>query len=75
MRRTRRSEGDATILRAAAPAGPGWVHATVGRLTYGRWRLGFVKYDLALSAEDQVLIVYTGWRFVGLRGRLPPWSR
>ena len=65
-----RRRDDSPILCATAPAGPGWVHATVARRTYRR-RLGFVEYDVALSAEGSVLVLISGWRFVGLR-RLPP---
>jgi hypothetical protein len=46
------------------------VHATVARRTYRR-RLGFARYDLALSAEDSVLVLASGWRFAGF-GRPPP---
>jgi hypothetical protein len=46
------------------------VYATVARRTY-RPRLGFARYDLALSAEDSVMLLTSGWRFVGLR-RSPP---
>ncbi len=69
MRGTGRREDDAAILRAAAPAGLGWVRATVARRTYRR-RLGFAKYELALSAEDAVLVLHSGRRFIGFR-RVP----
>ena len=50
----------------AAPQGPGWVHATAAVRTYRR-RLGFVEYDLAVSAEGRVVTLDDGWRFVGAR--------
>ena len=59
---------DEPILRSA-PVGPGWVYTTIALRVY-RQRLGFANYDLALSAENKVLVVRSGWRFVGLR-RLP----
>lgn len=68
--RTRPRQADAPILLAAAPAGSGWVQATVARRTYGR-RLCFARYDLALSAEGSVLLLASGWRFVGLGRRAP----
>jgi len=70
MRGIRRPNGAAATLPATAPVGPGWVYATVARLTYGR-RLGFSKYDLALSAEDAVVVLHTSWGFVGIRRRVP----
>jgi len=66
---TRRRD-DSPILRPTALTGPGWVRATVARRTYRR-RLGFVEYDPALAAEGSVLVLDSGWRFIGLR-RLPP---
>jgi hypothetical protein len=42
----------------------------VARRTYRR-RLGFAQGDLALSAEGSILILHSGWRFVGF-GPLPP---
>lgn len=60
---------DEPILRSA-PLGPGWVYTTIALRVY-RQRLGFASYDLALSAENKVLVVRSGWRFVGLRRRLP----
>jgi hypothetical protein len=66
----RRRPRDAPLLRAATPGGPGWVHATVARRTYG-CRLGFAQGDLALSAEGNILVLRSGWRFVCF-GPLPP---
>jgi hypothetical protein len=66
----RRRPRDAPVLRPAALGGPGWVHATVARRTYRR-RLGFAQGDLALSAEGSILILRSGWRFVGF-GSPPP---
>jgi len=66
----RRRSPDAPVLRAAAPGGPGWVHVTVARRTYRR-RLGFAQGDLALSAEGSILILHSGWRFVGFGARPP----
>ena len=66
----RRRPRDVPVLRPAALGGPGWVHATVARRTYRR-RLGFAQGDLALSAEGSILILHSGWRFVGF-GRLRP---
>jgi hypothetical protein len=70
MRRSRGPD-DAAILRQAPPTGPGWVYARFGRRTYEQRRLGFRKYDLAMSAEDDVVVLHTGWRFVGFRRQLP----
>jgi hypothetical protein len=70
MSPTRRRPPHAPVLRAAAPDGPGWVRATVARRTYRR-RLGFAQGDLALSAEGSVLVLRSGWRFVGF-GPSPP---
>lgn len=67
--RRRRPRG-APVLLAAAPGGRGWIHTTVARRTYRR-RLGFAHGDLALSAEGSILVVHSGWRFVGF-GPLPP---
>jgi hypothetical protein len=33
--------------------------------------LGFARSDLALSAEDGVLVLWSGWQFTGF-GRPPP---
>ena len=46
------------------------VYATFARRTY-QPRLGFARYDLALSGEGDVLILQTGWRFLGWRHRAP----
>jgi hypothetical protein len=46
------------------------VSAAIALRVY-RHRLGFAKYDLAMSAENQVFVVRAGWRFVGRRRRLP----
>jgi len=65
----------ATPARRAGPARgssrrAGLVHATLARRTYRR-RLGFAQGDLALSAEGSILILRSGWRFVGF-GSPPP---
>jgi hypothetical protein len=57
--------------RCAAPADPGWVYVTVGRVTPGPRRFGFAGYRLVVSVEDTLLVVRTGWRFVGF-GSMPP---
>jgi hypothetical protein len=60
-----------TLLpRAAAPTGPGWVHATIAQRTY-RHRLGWARYDVALLAEDRIYILREGWKFVGARPHAP----
>jgi hypothetical protein len=70
MSTTRRLPPDAPVLRATAQGGPGWVHATMARRTYRR-RHGFAQGDLALSAEGSILVLLSGWRFVGF-GPPPP---
>jgi hypothetical protein len=59
----------APSLPAAAPAGPGWVYAVIPWRTF-RHRLGFALQDLALHAEGSVLVLWSGWSFVG-RHRYP----
>lgn len=70
MSPTRRRPPHAPALRVAAPDGPGWVRATVARRTYRR-RLGFAQGDLALSAEGSIVVLCSGWRFVGFGPPLP----
>jgi hypothetical protein len=43
----------------ASPQGPGWVYATAAVRTYRR-RLGFVEYDLVVSAEGRAVTLDEG---------------